>query len=99
MQPLPHTAMENGTDSLVALYAVRGGVGVSCFLSIVGACAIVISYAAFPELRTLARQLLLNLSIADILLSFVYIWGLLQNAGKALCVCIMDSARSIMLLR
>lgn len=76
--------MENGTtDSLVALYAVRGGVGVSCCLSVVGAFAIILSYAAFPELRTMARQLLLNLSIADIALSFVYLWGLIQNAGKA----------------
>lgn len=72
----------NGSDSIVALYAVRVGVGVCSCLSLLGACAIILSYAAYPELRTVARQLLLNLSIADIVLSLAYLWGLMQNAGE-----------------
>ena len=69
-------------DSIVALYAVRVGVGLCSSLSILGACAIILSYAAFPELRTVTRQMLLNLSIADILLSLAFLLGLIQNAGN-----------------
>lgn len=68
-------------DSLVALYAVRAGVGVCSCLSMLGTCAIILSYAAYPELRTTARQMLLNLSLTDILLSLAYLLGLIQNAG------------------
>lgn len=76
--------MLNGSDSSVgALYALRGAVGLSSSLSILGSCAIILSYAAFEELRTTARQLLLNLSVADIILSLSFLLGLLQNAGDS----------------
>ncbi len=71
----------DSNDSIVALYAVRIGVGLCSGLSILGACAIILSYAAFPELRTVTRQMLLNLSIADIVLSLAFLLGLIQNAG------------------
>lgn len=73
--------MASSNESIVALYAVRVGVGVCSSLSVLGACAIILSYAAFPELRTIARQMLLNLSITDILLSLASLLGLIQNAG------------------
>ena len=77
--------MLNGSESSVAaLYALRGAVGLCSSLSILGSCAIILSFAAFVELRTTARQLLLNLSIADIVLSLALLLGLLQNAGKCL---------------
>ncbi len=69
-------------SSIVALYAIRVGVGLCSSLSVLGACAIILSYAAFPELRTVTRQMLLNLSIADLLLSLAYLLGLIQNASK-----------------
>lgn len=71
-------------DSIAALYAVRLGVGLCSSLSVLGACAIMLSYAAFPELRTVTRQMLLNLSIADILLSLAFLLGLIQNAGEVI---------------
>jgi len=74
--------MLNDTESPVAaLYALRGAVGVCSSLSILGSCAIILSYAAFEELRTTARQLLLNLSIADIINSLFLLFGLFLNAG------------------
>ena len=76
----------NDSEPLAALYAVRVSVGICSCLSILGACAIVISYAAFPELRTTARQLLLNVSITDIVISLALLLGLIQNAGKLLAV-------------
>lgn len=73
--------MASSNESIIALYAVRIGVGVCSSLSILGSCAIILSYAAYPELRTTARQMLLNVSITDILLSLFYLLGLIQNAG------------------
>ena len=64
---------------------MRIGVGICSTLSIVGAFTIILSYSAFPELRTIARQFLLNLSIADLVLSLAFIFGLIQNASK-LCL-------------
>ena len=72
----------NSSEPMAALYTVRVCVGVCSCLSIVGAFAIIISYAAFPELRTTARQLLLNVSITDVLISLALLLGLIQNARK-----------------
>lgn len=85
--PSSSAVMENGSYSLVALFVVRVGVGVCSSLSIVGACAIIISYAAFPELRTVARQLLLNRTVADILLALSFLLGLIQTASE---FCLLD---------
>ena len=76
----PPLQMESN-NSVAALYAVRVGVGFCSSLSVLGACAIILSYAAFPELRTTARQLLLNLSITDIVLALARLLGLIENAG------------------
>lgn len=75
--------MENSSSGPIgALYAIRVSVGISSTLSIAGAFAIILSYAAYPELRTIARQQLLNLSIADTILSLAFLLGLIQNAGR-----------------
>lgn len=88
----------NNSEAIAALYAVRVSVGISSTLSVLGAFAIILSYAAYPELRTIARQLLLNLSIADILVSLAFLLGLIQNSSKCIylynillsvwCVCV-----------
>lgn len=72
----------NVSEPIASLYAVRVSVGVCSCLSILGGCVIIVSYAAFPELRTTARQLLLNVSIADIIISLALLLGLIQNASK-----------------
>lgn len=73
----------NSSEPIASLYALRVGVGVCSCLSILGGCAVILSYAAFPELRTTARQLLLNVAISDIVISLALLLGLIQNAGKS----------------
>ena len=59
--------MENGPSAefLTKGLAIRLTVGVTCFLSIVGATLIILSYACFKSLRTKAREILLHLSLMD----------------------------------
>ena len=52
-------------------------VGTTCVLSILGAGLIILTYIAFRDLRTTARQLLVNLSIADIVVAASHFVGLL----------------------
>ncbi len=51
-------------------------VGTTCILSILGASLIILTYAAYKDLRTTARQLLVNLSVADILVAASHFVGL-----------------------
>lgn len=69
-------------ESLAAVYSVRVAVGIASALSIIGATIVILSYAAFPQLRTTARQLLLNLSVAHFAVVLMYIGGLVENAGR-----------------
>ena len=79
------TGNSNATlqESLAAIYSVRVAVGIASVLSMFGATSIILSYAAFPQLRTAARQLLLNLSVAHFVVVLTYIGGLVENAGIA----------------
>ena len=62
--------MEGGnntvTEFLTKGLPVRLVVGLTCFLSIVGAALIILSYACFKSLRTKAREILLHLSLMDL---------------------------------
>ena len=60
-------------DFILALKVV---VGATCILSILGAGLIILTYVAFRDLRTTARQLLANLSIADIIVAASHFVGL-----------------------
>ncbi len=51
-------------------------VGTTCVLSILGASLIILTYAAYKDLRTIARQLLVNLSVADILVAATHFVGI-----------------------
>lgn len=51
-------------------------VGTVCVLSIGGASLIIVTFVAFKDLRTLARQQLVNLSVADILVAGSHLLGL-----------------------
>ena len=59
--------------------AVQVCVGITCVLSALGAALIIFSFAAFKELRTAARQVLLNLSVADIIVAGSHLTGLFLN--------------------
>ena len=50
--------------------------GITCLLSILGAGLIIATYIAFGDLRTVARQLLVNLSLADITVAASHFVGL-----------------------
>ena len=56
--------------------SVRIVVGTACVLSVGGACLIILTFVAFKDLRTLARQQLVNLSVADILVAGSHLLGL-----------------------
>lgn len=58
--------------------------GVASSISIAGACWIIITYFAFKDLQTTARQLLVNLSIADILVASSHFVGVMVNYERFL---------------
>lgn len=64
-------------ERLLLVMRITGGI--TAVLSILGASLIIITYAAYKNLRTTARQLLLNLSIADIIVSGSHFVGILQD--------------------
>ncbi len=51
-------------------------VGITCVLSILGASLIILTYVLYKDLWTTARQLLVNLSVADILVATTHFVGL-----------------------
>lgn len=51
----------------------------TCILSIFGASLIIFTYAAFKNLRTTTRQLLVNLSVADLIIALSAFVGLCSN--------------------
>lgn len=70
------------TAELAAVVAIRVGVGTVSFLSLLGASLIIFTFVAYRDLRTLARQLLVNLSIADLIVAVSHLMGLLENIGE-----------------
>ena len=66
------------------LVVLRLSIAVICILSIIGASLIIITYFAFKDVRTIARQLLVNLSIADLITALANLIGLLVNFEKYL---------------
>ena len=64
------------TESEEYLTALRVLVTVTCVSSIIGSGAIILTYLCFPDIRTLARQLLVNLSVADFTAALSILAGL-----------------------
>lgn len=56
--------------------ALRVVIGITCVISMFGSCVIISTYIAFKDLRTLARQQLVNLSVADIIVALSHLVGL-----------------------
>lgn len=57
-------------------------VSISCVLSMVGSLLIIIAFIAFKETRSPLRQILTNLSIADLITAFWNLVGILSNFGR-----------------
>ncbi len=70
------------TTELAAVITVRVGVGTASALSLFGASLIVHTFLAYRDLRTPARQLLVNLSIADLTVAVSHLVGLFANLSK-----------------
>ena len=66
------------------ILAVKITVGTTCVLSILGASLIILTYLAFHDLRTTARKLLVNLSVADIVVAASHFVGLFTNYERFL---------------
>ena len=75
----------NGTSKPLPIFSshvfllMRITGGATAILSVFGASLIIFTYATFKNLRTTARQLLVNLSVADIIISVSHFVGLLAN--------------------
>ncbi|KAJ7398768.1 Solute carrier family 2, facilitated glucose transporter member 5 [Pitangus sulphuratus] len=83
--PLPPTELL-GSERAVVL--------VSCVLSCVGSSLLLCSHALWPELRTRPRQLLLYLSLADLLSALSYFYGVLQDFDRTSWDCVLQGALS-----
>ena len=68
----------NGTPSGV-LPSVRVVVGITCCLSMIGAVLIILSYVLIRDIRTKAREILLNLSLMDFIVAAANLIGILVN--------------------
>lgn len=68
----------NGTPSGV-LPSVRVVVGITCCLSMIGAVLIILSYVLIKDIRTKAREILLNLSLMDFIVAAANLIGILVN--------------------
>ncbi|XP_025047393.1 G-protein coupled receptor 157 isoform X1 [Alligator sinensis] len=66
----------------------------SCALSFLGSSLLVCTHALWPELRTRPRQLLLYLSLADLLSAASYFYGVLQDFGTTSWDCVLQGALS-----
>ncbi len=64
------------------IIALKFFVSVFCIFSIGGSLLIIIAYIFFKETRTLARQLLVNLSVADLVTALANLVGLLTNFDR-----------------
>ena len=85
MQNVPHPSeaedrervCEDGRRRMDPFFlSIRIVVGTTCVVSVCGACLIILTFLAFKDLRTLARQQLVNLSVADILVAGSHLLGL-----------------------
>ncbi|NWY65883.1 GP157 protein, partial [Erithacus rubecula] len=85
MSPLPPTPL---------LAAERSVVLLSCAVSCVGSALLLCTHACWPELRTRPRQLLLHLSLADLLSALSYFYGVLRDFQRSSWDCVLQGALS-----
>ena len=63
------------TQDLGFIIALNVSVGIMCLLSILGSTSIILSFILFKELRTTGRFILLNLSVADLIVALANLVG------------------------
>nr|XP_033778871.1 G-protein coupled receptor 157 [Geotrypetes seraphini] len=66
----------------------------SCALSFVGSSLIICTHVLWPELRSRPRQLLLYLSVADLLSAVSYFYGVLRDFESSSWDCVLQGALS-----
>ncbi|XP_030078254.1 G-protein coupled receptor 157 [Microcaecilia unicolor] len=66
----------------------------SCALSFVGSSLIIFTHVLWPEFRSRPRQLLLYLSVADLLSATSYFYGVLRNFDSSSWDCVLQGALS-----
>uniref|UniRef100_F7DVV1 G protein-coupled receptor 157 n=1 Tax=Monodelphis domestica TaxID=13616 RepID=F7DVV1_MONDO len=66
----------------------------SCVLSFLGSSLLIGTHALWPDLRSRARQLLLFLSLADLLSAASYFYGVLQDFPDTTWDCVVQGALS-----
>ena len=59
--------------------SIRAVVGITCILSMVGAFLIILSYILIKDIRTKAREILVNLSVMDFMAATANFIGVLVN--------------------
>ncbi|NXR95439.1 GP157 protein, partial [Hypocryptadius cinnamomeus] len=74
--------------------AERGAVLLSCALSCAGSALLLCTHARWPQLRTRPRQLLLHLSLADLLSALSYFYGVLRDFQRTSWDCVLQGALS-----
>lgn len=74
------TAIPVATSAILLTQQIT--VSLTCILSILGAGLIIFTYVAFKDLRTGARELLVQLSIADICVALSHMIGVIVNLPK-----------------
>ena len=84
-----HNMVTENSTVFPALYpenilAVKITAGATSILSLFGASLIILTYVAFKDLRTIARQLLVNLCIADMIVVLSHFVGLFTNFERFL---------------
>lgn len=82
---LESTSPYNSSEYCVAgvphkvMPSVRALVGITCILSMVGALLIILSYILIKDIRTKAREILVNLSLMDFMAAAANFIGVLVN--------------------
>ena len=66
------------------LFALKAVSGITCLLSMLGAGLIIATYVAYRDLRTLGRQQLVNLSLADMTVAASHFCRSSGAAGREL---------------
>ncbi|XP_069774503.1 G-protein coupled receptor 157 [Narcine bancroftii] len=69
-------------------------IGISCLLSVLGSGLIIATHLRWPGLRTTARQLLVYLSVADLLSALAYSYGVLRDFQSSSWDCVLQGAVS-----
>ena len=84
----PSTVNCNTTDTTLPVYDHRfvatlmAAVVVTSLLSVSGSSLIIFTYAALKNLRTVAREILVQLSIADMIVALSHLVGVLVNLPR-----------------